>query len=47
MSEIKKKIIFFSNGSHRFVCICQTSKTLNGQNILQRMHIGYLELAKH
>jgi len=36
---------FFSNGSHRFfVGICQTPKTLSGHNILQRMHIGYLEL---
>jgi len=36
---------FFSNGSHRFfVVICQTPKMLNGQNILQRMRIEYLEL---
>lgn len=43
----KLKTEFFSNGSHRFLCTCQTPKTLNGQNILQRMLIGYLELTKH
>jgi len=39
---------FFSIVSHQFfVGICQTPKTLNGQNILQRMRIGYLEFTKH
>lgn len=39
---------FFNNGSYRFfIGLCQTPKTLNGQNIFQRMSIGYLELTKH